>query len=125
MLQIRFTFCTTAKLLLAIYYEDQINEANAKARARSNLHVPKASDWRWTPLVHLQLQQRFRRARLQPRPEDFQGLQALGLLEVGTVWLFPNRDAPKRVPYEAVQMSRLGRAVVRANPRHKEETDED
>jgi hypothetical protein len=113
------------KLLLAVYYEDQINESNAKARARSNLHAPKASEWCWTPFVRSQLQQRFRRARLQPSQEDFQALQDLGLLEVGTVWLFPNRDAPKRVPYEAVQMTRFGRAVVRANPKHKEEAEDD
>ena len=111
------------RLLLAVYYEDQINEANGKARARSYLHAPKASEWRWTPFVRSQLQQRFRRARLQPSKEDFQGLQDMGLLEVDTVWLFPNRDAPKRAPYEAVQMTRLGRAVVRANPKHQEEDD--
>jgi hypothetical protein len=113
------------KLLLAVYYEDQINEANAKARARSNFHAPKAAEWRWTPFVRSQLQKRFRRARLQPSKEDFQALQDLGLLEVGTVWLFPNRDAPKRMPYEAVQMTRLGRAVVRANPKHQEEVEDD
>jgi hypothetical protein len=113
------------KLLLAVYYEDQTNEANAKARAMSNFHAPKASEWRWTPFVRSQLQQRFRRARLQPSKADFQALQDLGLLEVGTVWLFPHRDAPKRVPYEAVQMTRLGRAVVRANPQHQEEMNND
>jgi hypothetical protein len=113
------------KLLLAVYYEDQINEANANAHARSNLHAPKASEWRWTPFVRSQLQKRFSRARLQPNTADFQALQDLGLLEVGTVWLFPNRDAPKRVPYEAVQMTRLGRAGVRANPKHREEAVDD
>jgi hypothetical protein len=113
------------KLLLAVYYEDQINEANAKARARSNLHAPKASEWRWIPFVRSQLQKRFRGARLQPNTSGFQALQNLGLLEVGTVWLFPDRDAPKRVPFEAVQMTRLGRAVVRANPKHQEEAKHD
>jgi hypothetical protein len=40
-------------------------------------------------------------------------------------WLFPDRDDPKRVPYKAIQMTRLGRAVVRANPKHQEGTEDD
>jgi hypothetical protein len=89
------------------------------------MHAPPASEWRWTPFVRSQLQRRFSQARLQPTMVDFEALQALGLLEVGTVWLFPNADAKERAPYEAVQMTRLGRAVVRANPKHKEKAAED
>jgi hypothetical protein len=61
--------------LLAVYYEDQINEANAKARAQSNFHAPKAFEWRWTSFVRSQLQKRFRQARLQPSRADFQALE--------------------------------------------------
>jgi hypothetical protein len=113
------------KLLLAVYREDQINEENAKYRTRNALNVPPASEWRWTPFVRSQLQRRFSQARLKPTMADFQALQSLGLLEVGTVWLFPNRDAKERAAYEAVQMTRLGRTVVRANPKHQEETGEE
>jgi hypothetical protein len=108
------------KLLLAVYREDQINEEDARYEARSRMHAPPASEWRWTPFVRSQLQRRFSQARLKPTMADFEALQTLGLLQVGTVWLFPNADAKERAPYEAVQMTRLGRAVVRANPKHKE-----
>lgn len=113
------------KLLLAVYREDQINEEDAKYRTRNALNVPPASEWRWTPFVRSQFQRRFSQARLKPTMADFEALQNLGLLELGTVWLFPNVDAKERTAYEAVQMTRLGRAVVRANPKHKEKTDEE
>jgi hypothetical protein len=112
------------KLLLAVYREDQINEDNARYKNRNALHAPPASEWRWTPFVRSQLQRRFSQARLKPTMADFEALQTLGLLEVGTVWLFPNSDAKERAAYEAVQMTRLGRAVVRANPKHKEKHEE-
>jgi hypothetical protein len=112
------------KLLLAVYREDQINEDNAKYKNRNALHAPPASEWRWTPFVRSQLQRRFSQARLKPTITDFETLQSLGLLEVGTVWLFPNVDAKERAAYEAVQMTRLGRAVVRANPKQQEEVEE-
>jgi hypothetical protein len=112
------------KLLVAVYREDHINEEDARYEARSRMHAPPASEWRWTPFVRSQLQRRFSQAKLKPTMADFEALQTLGLLEVGTVWLFPNADAKERAAYEAVKMTRLGRAVVRANPKHKEKTAE-
>jgi hypothetical protein len=88
----------------------------------SNFH---ASEWRWIPFMRSQLQRCFSQARLKPTMADFEALQNLGLLEVGTVWLFPNRDASNKLTYEAVQMTRLGPAVMRANSRHQEEEEYD
>jgi hypothetical protein len=108
------------KILQAVYQEDQDNEYTARYNARNLINRKPASEWRLIPFRHIQLQATSPKKGVSPTRKDFEELQKLGLIELGKVWLFKSPLSNEKEECEAVQMTRLGRAVVRASQPKKQ-----